>query len=80
VAEADARAALHVDALARLDMTSAASGSTARTAALLAAGSGAVTMVPVVAGGAGRYRRDTRRRQPGDLGEYPPLLAEVKRG
>jgi AAA+ superfamily predicted ATPase len=67
---------LDVAALARLDLTGAAIMGAARTAALLAAGSGShcITMTHIVHATARQFRREGRVVTPTDLGEYGTLL------
>jgi len=64
------------DALAQLDMTGAAIVGTARTAALLAADSGAprITMSHIVRSTARQFRREARVLTPVELGQYGALL------
>ena len=65
-----------LDAVARLDMTGAGIVAAARTAALLAAASGAesITMAHLVQGIARQYRHEARMLTASDLGPYAALL------
>jgi ATP-dependent 26S proteasome regulatory subunit len=64
------------DALSQLDMTGAAIVGAARTAALLAADSGAlkITMQHVIRATVRQFRREARVLTPVDLGQYGALL------
>jgi hypothetical protein len=65
-----------LEALADLDLTGAGIGASARTAALLAAESGAqaITMAHVVRGVSRQYQREARVLRPSDLGRHAALL------
>jgi SpoVK/Ycf46/Vps4 family AAA+-type ATPase len=67
-----------LDALTRLDMTGAGIVSAARTAALLAAdtGAGAISMRDVVHGVARQYQREARLLRPAEFGPYAALLGD----
>lgn len=66
------------DALSRLDMTGGSIVSSARTAALLAAGEagGEIDMVHVVRGVSRQYQREARLLQPADLGRYAGCVGD----
>ena len=70
---------LNLDTLAHLDMTGAAIMNSARTAALIAADSGAATIsaAHVVHATARQFRREARVLTPTDLGPYGTLLQGV---